>query len=274
MNRMLLIKAAGDARGLVLAMGAMLFAFNWLFVWLNSTIELGAYEIILRNMPAWFDQLLGMPIDVVATPLGRLSMAYVHPVVAVSLIVWGVARGSDGVSGEIDRGTMEWILAQGVRRWEVVASQGLATALGSVVLAACCWLGTAAGLATVPLDEPLAARDFLPGVVNAAAMSFFVGGGTMLLGSLDRYRWRTIGLAGGFCLVQLILKLIGRIAPGGGWVLYLTFLGPFEPQRIIVSGEAAWSEALRLSGPLVGLGLAAYIAAAVVFARRDIPAPL
>ena len=41
---------------------------------------------------------------------------YVHPLVLFSAVIWAIMRGSDCVSGEIGRGTMEMLLAQPVRR--------------------------------------------------------------------------------------------------------------------------------------------------------------
>jgi hypothetical protein len=56
--------------------------------------------------------------------------------------------------------------------------------------------------------------------------------------------------------------------------MYLTFLGAFEPQKLAIYPETAWQISLRYDGTLIGLGLIAYLAAALVFSHRDIPAPL
>ena len=49
--------------------------------------------------------VLKKAVPSVATSLGRISMAYVDPVVVFAATVWGIGRGSDAVSGEIGRGT-------------------------------------------------------------------------------------------------------------------------------------------------------------------------
>lgn len=77
--------------------------------------------------------------------------------------IWAVGRGSDTVSGEIGRGTMEMLLAQPVRRLLVLATQGAVTTIGSAILATAVLLGTCTGLATVSLGEHVDWKAFIPG---------------------------------------------------------------------------------------------------------------
>src|SRR5687767_14992598 len=98
-----------------LLLGALLvvtFVFNVLYVWLTSQVELGALALFLKTLPASFERLAGVPFSTIATETGRLSVAYVHPVTIFTATAWSIARGSDCVSGEIGRGTMELLLAQ------------------------------------------------------------------------------------------------------------------------------------------------------------------
>ena len=274
MNRALWIKSLVDARLLLLSLALLLFAFNWIFVWISSMIELGAFAIFLQTLPPSFEKLSGVPFASVATSLGRISMAYVDPVVVFAATVWGIGRGSDAVSGEIGRGTMEMLLAQPVRRISVLATQAAATVGGAALLALASWLGTCAGVATVTLGEEVSMTAFLPGVVNLFAFMLFLAGFSTMVSSWDNYRWRTIGLVGGFYVIQLVMKVMARLVPKLEWLLQFTFLGAFEPQSLIIKQEQAWGLSLQYDGALMGLGLASYVVAAVVFCHRDLPAPL
>ncbi len=162
-NKALWRKAIGDARLLLLFMTALLFGFNWLFVYLSSLIELGPLGVFLQTLPPAFEKLSGVPFASVATPAGRISAAYVDPVVLFATTIWAVGRGSDTVSGEIGRGTMEMLLAQPVRRLSVLATQGAVTTIGSAILATAVLLGTCTGLATVSLGEHVDWKAFIPG---------------------------------------------------------------------------------------------------------------
>ena len=60
------------------------------------------------------------------------------------------------------------------------------------------------------------------------------------------------------------------LVPSFDWLMNVTFLGAYEPQTLILDPSTAWTTALRYDGTLIGLGLAAYATATVVFCRRDL----
>jgi ABC-2 type transport system permease protein len=274
MNRALWIKAVADARLLLAGLTLLMFGFNWLFVWLTSLVELGAFGIFLQALPREFESLVGVPFAKVATTTGRIAMAYIDPVVIFTMVSWSLARGSDAVSGEIGRGTMELLLSQPLSRLSLLTTHAVVTTVGSLILAAAAWLGTCQGLAATGLMKQVEPRHFIPGAVNLFAATFFLTAVTTLVSAFDNQRWRTLGIVGAFYIVELLLKIVARMAPKFDRLMYVTFLGAFEPQKLAIYPETAWQASLRCDGTLIGLGLVAYVAAAFVFSHRDIPAPL
>jgi ABC-2 type transport system permease protein len=271
--RMMWLKAVRDGWLLCVSLALLEFSFNWLFVWLTNQIELGAMALFLQSLPKAFEQLAGLPFAQVATPTGRIAMSYLHPVIEFAILVWCVGRGSDVVSGEIGRGTMEIVLAQPVRRIDLIVSHAAVTTAGSLAICLAAWLGTSAGIATVKLPAPVAAAHFLPGAANMFALMFFLAAASTLVSACDNYRWRTIGILGAFYIVELILKAVARMAPHFDWLMYLSFLGAYEPQIMILQHDQAWAMSLPRDGVLIGMGLVAYAAATAVFCQRDLPAP-
>ncbi len=250
----------------------LLLLFGWVFVWFTSLFQLGAWGALLNAMPRALQPMFGVPIAQLASPAGQVRMIYVHPIPLVICIGWAVGRGSDMVSGEIGRGTMEHLLTLPVRRVWVLAAPAFCSTLGTLVLAASLWLGTWLGIATVELHASLSVRQFLPGAANLCALTFCLTGLTALCSSWDHNRWRTMALAGGFYVVSFLLWLVARVWQAGWWLKYLTILTAFEPQRLILQPDAQ-SLAWRYNGTLIALGLLSYAAAAVIFTRRDIPQP-
>ena len=125
----------------------------------------------------------------------------------------------------------------------------------------------------------------MPAALNLFALTVFLAGISTMVSSATKYRSRTIGIVGGFYALSMIAKIIGLAAPGCHWLKYMSFFTPFEPQVLVSNATFAWSFSVRgersfeLGGlgydsMLVGLGLAAYLAASVIFWRRDLPAPL
>lgn len=274
MNRALWTKAVGDARLLLAGLTVLMFGFNWLFVWLTSLVELGAFGMFLQALPSEFESLIGVPMAKVATTTGRIALAYIDPVVVFTIVTWSLARGSDVISGEIGRGTMELLLAQPVSRLSLLSTHAVVTTLGSLILAAAAWLGTCQGLASTGLLKEVEPRHFIPAALNVFAATFFLTAFTTLVSAFDSQRWRTLGIVGAFYIVELLLKIVARMAPRFDYLMYGTFLGAYEPQSLVIYPQTAWQISLRTDGTLIGLGLMAYLAAAIVFSRRDIPAPI
>jgi ABC-2 type transport system permease protein len=101
-----------------------------------------------------------------------------------------------------------------------------------------------------------------------------MGGITACVSAADSHRWRTIGILCGFYVFSILAKLVGRMSESLSWVGYLSVFNAYEPQRLVFGGLESWQLLARYDGVLLGIGLAAYVLGAVIFARRDLPAPL
>jgi len=286
MNAALWKKTVADARWLLLGCMVFMFAVHWLRVWVSSFFTSDAVEGMLSFIPSLFEQAMPVPFSQVATPAGRIAVAYDDPIVLLLMTVWAISRGSDAVSGELNRGTMEMLLAQPVTRLGVLFTQAAVTLGGGFILASTAWMGTAVGIATIKLNDPVAASVFLPAALNLFSFTVFLAGLTTMVSSAGNFRSRTIGIVGGFYAVSMLIKIIGRVAPGWGWLTYISFFSPFEPQLLVSSPARAWSfwmidsthrghlGALGYDSILIVLGLVCYLVSGVIFQRRDLPAPL
>lgn len=287
MNRALLGKAFRDGRLLLVSLVVFMFFFTWFQIWTSSKISLSAFaEFLMSALPKKWEQISGVPFSEVATSAGRIALAYVHPLILFGCVAWAISRASDCVSGEIGRGTMEMLLAQPVTRRAVYWTQAAATIFGAAMLAFAVWGGTLIGLATVTLPDEVSAARFVAPSVNLFAMTLCVAGMSALASSWESQRWKTVGLMGAWYVLSTVFKVVGRMADGWGWMGYLSFLSAFEPQLLVARPQEAWAlfeyekgafVGLGMGGQqlvLIGLGLACYVAGAVVFSRRELPAPI
>lgn len=287
MIRALFAKAVRDGRLLLLGLAFLMFLVAWINIWTSSRISLPAFsEFLLNAVPERWERVSGVPFREVATPAGRVALVYVHPFILLSAAVWAIARGSDCVSGEIGRGTMEVLLAPPVSRHALFGTQALATALGAALLASAAWCGTAVGLATAATPQDVPATRFIPLAVNLFGLMVCLGGMSALASSWESQRWRTVGLMGAWYVGSTILKVVGRMSDGWRWVGHASFMSAFEPQAMAARPAEAWSMLAYRDGAVVGLGLGgqqlvllglgliSYAAGAVIFSRRQLPAPL
>ncbi len=274
LNRAVWRQAWGDQRLLLLAVAALWLVFPWIFIWLQSQVPMGDFQLLLGLIPDDWQKLSGVPLADVATPAGRVALAFVDPVVVLGATVWGITRGSDAVAGPLERGTMEMVLAAPVRRGVVYAMQAAATIAGAAVLTGVLLAGAWTAVAFGPWAGTIDPNRFIPAAGNVFGLMVAMAGLASLCSAAGSHRSRAIGIMCGFYVISLLAKLVGKLSDrfaGFGW---LSLFNAYEPQRL-VSGEAdSWLLLARYDAVLLGVGLAAYVAGAVIFARRDLPAPL
>jgi ABC-2 type transport system permease protein len=270
MNPALWRKAVSDAWLHLLVSGLILIAFAWIFIWLTSLVEIGFIAKLLKALPPVFQRMAGVPIADLATFTGRISLLFVHLVTLLVCVGWAIGRGSDPISGEIGRGTMDLLASLPVYRSSLLIPPAVMAAIGAAALAASVCLGIGLGLATVK-TEGVRFVQFLPGAVNLFSMMFFLSGMTVFVSSWSRDRWRTIFITVGIFLVSNIVKLVGRMWEKGEWLQYFSFLTAFQPQELILLPEKSGWPAIRCNLVLLAIGLAGYFAAAFIFWRRDVP---
>ena len=272
MNLAIWKKAFSDAWLPLVVSSIILGLFGWLFVWLMSHLPVGGFAAILQWMPKFFQPMLGAPLADLATPVGQISILYVHMITMLICVGWAVGRGSDPITGEIGRGTMDLILSLPIHRATALVAPAVVATFGAALLAVAVWTGTWVGLHTVEFPGQVGAGRFLPGAVNLFCVTVCLTGITTLISSFNRDRWRVIAQAMGFFVISLILKMVGRIWTEGSWLMYGSFLSAFRPQKLILSADDPAVSAWPYNLTLLSIGLLCYLAAAVVFSRRDIPA--
>jgi ABC-2 type transport system permease protein len=213
--------------------------------------------------------------------MDMLSIGYVHPLTQTILCIWAIGRAAGAIAGEIDRGTMELLLAQPISRSKVLAAHLSIDAVAIPILCLSMWVGTFVGTWLVGLRDhvnPLLRTDsgrFVPALLNVAALVFAVSGVTMWLSAAGRFRSRVLGLAVLLALLQFLVNVIGQLWSVLETCRPFTVFYYYQPQAIIL--DLAWYEHkeiwLRL-GVLLGVGSAGYGLAWLTFCRRDLPAPL
>jgi ABC-2 type transport system permease protein len=315
MTRVLVRKLLRDVRTPLIAVMLLLLAFQCLWCKVTQRISgqllpflTGLAEGRKMTKAQLDEQLFTGPSQSIKTliggeniDLGRamdvLSIGYVHPLVQAILCIWGIGRAASAITGEIDRGTMELLLAQPIERRQVVLAHLCVDLITIPLLCLAMWSGTLLGVWLVgPLEvpaedlarypdwvrkhvnpdllrlEPLAFAAALP---HAAALVFAVSGITMFLSACGRVRGRVLGLAVLLTLLQFLINLIAQLWPTLDPLRPLTIFYYYQPQEVILksswlSDGMVW---LRLA-VLLSVGTAGYALALRVFCRRDLPAPL
>jgi ABC-2 type transport system permease protein len=143
----------------------------------------------------------------------------------------------------------------------------------------------------VPMRERTDPELFVTAAFNLFCLGIAWAGLSTLASACDRYRWRTIGVVVAVYILMIIAKLLGQAFPEVTGLQWLSLFTPYEPQKFVSIAANdpgnAWALAMYDSqgqflepGPLgyslllAAVGISSYVAAGIVFHRRDLPAPL
>lgn len=210
-----------------------------------------------------------------------VSMSYVHPLTQTIICIWAIGRASGAIAGEIDRGTMELLLAQPIRRSRIVLAHLIVDAVTIPVICFSMWAGTCIGAHLVGFTTATEPRlqvqldRFGPALVNVGLLIFATSGITMAVSAMGRFRGKVMGIAVLLALVQFLVNVIGQLWTPLEPLRRFTVFYYYQPQPIIL--QADWAEHAVIWGRLAvltGVGGIGYLTAWWTFCRRDLPAPL
>ncbi len=276
-HRVMVRTYIGQSALLWCSCGLALFSFAWVRVWVTSLLDMGQFRTILEQFRE-FEKFAPIEFDALFTYPGRVGMTFDEPIVILCTVIWCISRGSDCVSGELGRGTLEMLLAQPITRRQLLFSHAAVSVTGLALLCLLVWAGVYVGVQTTSIEETLPSPSFtipwlnvelpLSGAESAKesmplservdssvfasptfhlfAFGFFLLGLSTLVSCLDRYRWRTVGAVVAFYVIQLVMFGLSKAAKSLEWLGSVSFFSCYKPQKMVTlavneSLAAPWS---------------------------------
>jgi len=325
MNKALWKKSISESSLLFIALAIGIASFAWFRVHVVGEIDTSSFEKILDMIPQDWLKFTSVDVEWLISYVGRTALALDEPFLIMMIAMWSIVRGSDVVSGEISRGTMEMLLAQPVSRKQAFIVHTIVTLAGVVALVLITWLamwaaihmtdvkiveesenaawrammGPAALLLPAeevvfvmkPMSDYVNAFIYWPGLVNLMLLGCFIAGLSSLVSSLDRFRWRTLGIVIALYMIAAMIKILGMSTETFRWTGWLTFFSLYEPelsiklyqsdpsaiwQLMMYNDDGSWKGFGQLGHNLLLVfgALLFFVLAFRIFQRRDIPAPL
>jgi ABC-2 type transport system permease protein len=307
-------KVLRDLRWPLLLVSVLLVGFGMLWAKITQLVQSQILPVLAKiydafqrqglkdaDINALTDEVLGGPVKMLRTllggdlidlanPVNTLAISFVHPFVQTVFGIWAITRAASAIAGEIDRGTMELLLAQPITRRQIVLTHVLVDLVAIPCLGLSLLLGLWLGTLAVGLqeDHTFPWLQFAGAALNGMALMFAISGYTLALSAMGRFRWRVMSVALGISLVQFLVNLFGQLWSVLTPLRPLTVFYYYQPQPIIVTNN--WRIAIGQEWPLfsthdtvltvwvvpvlLAVGLAGYALALRLFTCRDLPAPL
>ncbi len=230
--------------------------------------SIGAVEemrALLEAMPPELRAMFAAESADISTPAGYLNVelfTFVLPLVVLAVTLTG---GGGATAGEEERGTLELLLANPIRRWRIVLEKALGTGLLAAVLCAGVWVGLAVTARLVDID--IALDRVAAALVSVWLLGCLFGALALLIGAFTGSRGAAIGiaLAGAVAafFVNALAPLSDVLEPWRPFSPYYHYLG-YDP---LSNGLDAAHASILALGTVVLVVLAA-----LFFERRDLRA--
>lgn len=262
---LLLLHSLRRIRVLVLTMGALLAAFQFVLILSARSIQgNGGFEQLASLIPQFARELLGPALLSFA---GIVALGYFHVAVMGALVGISIAVGTIPAS-EVESGFIDLILSRPLARHWVITRTFVALCLTSAVVLCFMMFGTWSGLnmLTPGKDGWPSQELILSLVLNLAFLMLCWGGIASAIGAQARRRSVAGAFAGLLALASFLLDYIGRLwepAESVAWLSPFRYFAPFD----LVAGQPLPAKDLQVLGAISAAGFAA---AYLLYSRRDI----
>jgi len=227
------------------------------------------YLKLLEQMPAGLKASMGLDPNTPLSGEDGLSMSIwlntqFLSYGAILFAIYAVVHGSAAIAREAEKGTLDLVLSQPIRRSQFVISRGMVFVISSAVLALATALTLVAGLAVIGVTTDI--LYLLLTVFQAWLVALAVAGYSFAFSCLFLSTAKAGAAAGLLTTAFYAIDIVARTVERVSWLGNLSLFHFYEPQHVLDTGVLSWVGIVVCGGVAIG----ATAAAAVIFQRRDI----
>jgi ABC-2 type transport system permease protein len=251
-------KTMRDLRGVTIGIGLLIavMALLDLLIYPSYRDAFGEFRI-----PDAMKGFLGEATDL-SSPQGFLTVEYFSwiPLLLVTLAIVG---GSAAFAGEEGAGTMDLLLSQPIKRWELAIAKALALALSIALASLAGLIGFAIGLIFVDID--ITFGRLTEAVIFLMPLAWAFAGLALLASAALSSRAAAAMVVTGYLVLTYFIQVLGDVAPV---MQNIRLASPFywsDASRILLNGFDWLRAGIFLLIALAAIGLAVWM-----FERRDV----
>lgn len=223
-------------RAAVLGLGALLFVA--LLLGLSNSIQPVELQALFEKLPPTLGALVGIDEGEMFELSSWVGLVHNHPIWLIAILAFPLAAGLRGVSGGIDDGTLELVLAQPLGRDTYYLALAAVVALGTTWILICSMLGGLIARSVVTLPEELPASTLLQLSASGWALALSVAGISLLVSVVSAGGGRPGTTAIGIVLAMFFLRFLADVLPGADWLRWVSVFGYHDPGQLVKEGLA------------------------------------
>ena len=264
----LLLHSLKRSRTLLLTTGVLIAGFQVMLVIIaRSMHRSGTFAQLAAMLPPFVRAIFGPSLTSFMSFAGIVSVGYIELAVIGALLAISISTATIPVS-EIESGFLDLILSRPLARHWIVTRTIAALLLSVALLVGMMMAGTWLGLETLAPDDAAwpPVKLVLELGVNLGLLALSWGGVGVLLGSVSQRRRVATGIAGLLALTSYLLDYTARLWKPAESVVWLSPFHYYTPFDLVMGNPLPLKNLMVLAG----IAVTGFMAAYVLFSRRDI----
>lgn len=272
MNLPLFIFTLKSSRGSIIAWSFFLFLYALLMVYIFNQLQdvadtLADYIDEMGSLVEVFAGEVGSILNNDGTlSLGKYMALEFFSLWPLLMSVYAIFNAGGIAAREVERGTMDMLLSQPLKRWHLIISKFLVFPLALIVVAVTCIAGMITGMAIIGDFSDIGGicLAFLPAILLALAVASY----TLLFSCIFLEPRKVMLVAGSVTGLFYVLHILSRAIGSLEWVGNLSIFYYYEPAKIASDLSMNWAGI----GVYLSIIVLCFAASIYVFQRRDISA--
>jgi ABC-type transport system involved in multi-copper enzyme maturation permease subunit len=194
------------------------------------------------------------------------AILWVHPIVLALLWFHAISFSTRVPAGEIDRGTIDFLLGLPIGRRQLYWSEVLVWLVTGIVLLACGFAGHRIASPAMPVVQRPDFGTSLMIMTNLYCVYLAVGGVGFFVSSLSSHRSRAIAVVFALVLGSFLLNFAAQLWEAAERFAFLGILEYYRPAVVMHTGEFPTSDVLVL----LSIAVVSLMVGNEVMARRNI----
>ncbi|MEX0677985.1 MAG: ABC transporter permease subunit [Pirellulales bacterium] len=268
MNRGMMLKAAYETWPPTLLCGVLLFGVEAILAYVMPTFQAQFSEALMqiRFIQTFVGAMLGVNAS---EPLGQeafTAFPWVHPVVLALVWAHALVSCTRMPAGEVDRGTVDLTLTLPLTRWGILRAETVVWLGAGLIVVVLGLAGNeAGGRYADAAGRPELSRSLVV-AANLMCLYLAVGGLSWLVSAASSRRGGAIIVVFLILLASFLLNFLAQFWTVAQRIRFLGVLDYYRPLYILRDGTVPW----RDLGILLSVAAVLWIAAGIVFSRRDV----
>lgn len=251
-----------------LLIGLGLVGANMLLTFLIPKVQMQLGDVFdkLPFAESMLSALLGTDVGKELTARAIASILWVHPIVLALVWAQAISLSTRVPAGEVDRGTIDFLLGLPVSRRLVYSSEVIMLFATGILIIAMGFAGHRAMAPVMPTDMRPDWRSSLVIMANFYCLYLAVGGVAFFVSSLCSHRGRAVAIVLALVLVSFLLNFAAQLWPPAHSVAFLGVLEYYRPALVLQSGEVPWSDI----AVLLSIAAVTLVAGSQIMAHRSL----